>query len=82
MLHAYGLEEFFELQVDIRDSAGWVGRFDLVSRQHRVIVEFDGDQHRTNKVQYEKDLRRLDRARGAGYAVIRLLASDVLHHPR
>lgn len=82
VLYAYGLADHFSLQVEISDARGWIGRFDLVDRLRKVIVEFDGDQHRTDKTQYEKDLRRLDRARDAGYVVIRLLSDDVLHRPR
>ncbi|MBC9936411.1 MULTISPECIES: endonuclease domain-containing protein [unclassified Leucobacter] len=81
VLHAFGLEGYFELQVDLEDADGWFGRFDLVDHQRSVIVEFDGDQHRTDKTQYEKDLLRLDRARAAGYTVIRLRSGDVLDRP-
>ena len=82
LLLAFGLEHCFELQVDLHDDEGWIGRFDLVDRERRVIVEFDGEQHRTNTAQYRKDLRRLDRVRDAGYIVIRLLAEDVIDRPR
>ena len=82
MLEAFGLAEYFTLQVELHDAAGWIGRFDLVSEERRTIVEFDGDQHRTDKAQYAKDIRRLDRARAAGFHVIRLLSDDVLYRPR
>lgn len=81
VLLAYGLASQFELQVDLSDGDGWIGRFDLVNRARKVLVEYDGDQHRTDKAQYAKDLRRLDRARALGYTVIRLLSEDVLHRP-
>ena len=82
MLEAFGLAEYFTLQVELHDVDGWIGRFDLVSEERRTIVEFDGDQHRTDKAQYAKDIRRLDRARAAGFHVIRLLSDDVLYRPR
>ena len=81
VLYAYGLESYFELQVDLEDAGGWFGRFDLVDHHRSLIVEFDGDQHRTDKAQYEKDLLRLDRARAEGYTVIRLRSGDVLDRP-
>lgn len=82
LLHAFGLADSFELQAELVDTDGWIGRFDLVDRARMTIVEFDGDQHRTSKAQYEKDIWRLDRARAAGYRVIRLRSADVVHHPR
>lgn len=81
MLHAYGLADSFELQAELHDDDGWIGRFDLVDRARMTIVEFDGDQHRTSKAQYEKDIWRLDRARAAGYRVIRIRSNDVVHRP-
>ena len=71
-----GLDDL-ELQVDICDDEGyWIGRFDLVDRMRKLIIEYDGEQHRTDRAQYLKDLRRLDRAREAGYRVLRLQKED------
>lgn len=73
-----GLAASFELQVDLHDQAGdWIGRFDLVDRVRRLIVEYDGEQHRTDRAQYLKDLQRLERARAAGYRVIRVHWEDL-----
>jgi len=41
-----------------------------------VAVEYDGDQHRTDRFQYVKDIRRLDRLRDLGWAVVRVIAED------
>jgi hypothetical protein len=51
-----------------------IGWFDLVWREQRVIAEYDGDQHRTSTYQYDRDIRRFDRATEAGYRVIRVRA--------
>lgn len=51
-----------------------IGYFDLVWPEHRVIAEYDGDQHRTSTYQYDRDIRRFDRATEAGYRVIRVRA--------
>lgn len=51
-----------------------IGWFDLVWPASRVIVEYDGDQHRTSTYQYDRDIRRFDRATEAGYRVIRVRA--------
>lgn len=59
----------------IRDEAGRdIGYFDLVWPERRVIAEYDGDQHRTSTLQYDRDIRRFDRATDAGYRVIRVRA--------
>ena len=69
-----------ELQVDLYDANGaWIGRFDLVDRERRKILEFDGEQHRSDREQYLKDQVRLDRARRAGYSILRLNREDF--HP-
>ena len=68
----------FEPQVDIVDADGtWIGRFDLVDRVAKRIIEYDGEQHRTDRAQYRHDRLRLDRVWGAGYRVLRLSADDL-----
>lgn len=82
IMAAYGLD-VLELQVDIHDDAGRrIGRFDMVDRERKLVVEYDGEQHRTDRAQYLKDQRRLERAREAGYRILRLHFEDVLHRPR
>lgn len=39
-----------------------------------VAVEYDGDQHRTDRWQYTKDVRRLEELERLGWIVIRVLA--------
>jgi hypothetical protein len=49
-----------ELNVDLfTDDGIWLGRPDLVWRRRRVLAEFDGDQHRTDRTawQYERERR-------------------------
>lgn len=61
------------LAVEVSDANGrWIGRFDMVYAEAKVIVEYDGDQHRTSRIQYEKDMVRIDRAIAAGWTVIRV----------
>lgn len=43
-----------------------------------VAVEYDGDQHRTNRRQYVKDVRRLERLERMGWIIVRVVAED---HP-
>lgn len=81
ILVAYGLAEGFELQRELSDEQGWIGRFDMVDEARKVIVEYDGEQHRTDRGQYLWDEQRLERARRAGYRVIRFHREEVLHAP-
>lgn len=41
-----------------------------------LAVEYDGDQHRTDRPQYVRDLRRIPRIERCGYEVIRVIAED------
>lgn len=45
---------------------------DLVFLEYKVIVEYDGEQHRTDDLQYARDVERLDDLAQAGYRVIRV----------
>ncbi|MBN9240680.1 MAG: hypothetical protein BGO97_13285 [Micrococcales bacterium 70-64] len=47
---------------------------DLVLRQWRVLVEYDGRQHRTSRRQFERDVLRLERLAAEGWVVIRVLS--------
>ncbi|PII85013.1 hypothetical protein BMH32_13240 [Leucobacter sp. OLJS4] len=80
VLASMGLDDL-ELQADLHDRAGaWIGRFDQVDRARRRILEYDGEQHRTDRQQYLRDLTRLDRAREIGYKILRAHAEDF--HPQ
>ncbi len=69
-----------ELQVDIRDGSGFVGRADMAWPDRRVLVEFDGDLHRGRDV-FVQDLRRQNRLVAAGWTVLRFTSADVLGRP-
>lgn len=67
-----------ELNQELFDDRGrWIGRFDMVYRDARVIVEYDGDQHRTSTTQYERDISRIDRAIAAKWTVVRVRARGI-----
>jgi hypothetical protein len=57
-----------ELNLDVWGPDGeWLGRGDMVYRRWKILVEYDGDQHRINTEQYEKDMARRERFRQAGW---------------
>lgn len=67
----YGLPEP-DVNVVIRDRRGrQVAIGDLVYRRYRVLVEYDGEQHRVDDDQFGRDVDRLDDVMHDGWRVIR-----------
>ncbi len=63
-----------EVNPHLYDAAGrFLGRGDLVYRQWRVIVEYDGEHHRTNNRQYDRDVLRLENLARHGWHVVRIV---------
>lgn len=56
------------------DEGRWLARADLVYRRWKVIAEYDGDHHRTDRAQYERDQARIERLQDAGWIVVRVRA--------
>ncbi|CAD5993506.1 conserved protein of unknown function [Agreia sp. COWG] len=72
MLQRAGLPEP-ELNVDVFDDDGrWIGRFDQVHRAWKILVEYDGEQHRLDDRQYDRDEVKIEDAIQAGWAVVRI----------
>lgn len=62
-----------EVNAPITDRSGrTIATGDLVYRDHRVLVEYDGEQHRTDEEQYHWDIDRLDAIMEADWRVVRL----------
>ena len=62
-----------EVNVAVTDATGrWLGRGDLVYVRWRTVVEYDGDHHRTNEYQYDRDITRIDSFIAAGWNVVRV----------
>lgn len=54
---------------------------DLVYPAERVWIEVEGDQHRTDKQQWRKDVVRYERLTDLGWRVIRVTADDLRLRP-
>jgi very-short-patch-repair endonuclease len=68
-----------EVQASIHDDEGrFLGRPDLLYRDRRLAIEFDGGNHRDRMVD---DNRRQNRIIGAGYRLLRFTAADVYRTP-
>ena len=71
-----------EVNGDIFDRFGLkIATGDLVFRGYRVLVEYDGEQHRTDAEQYHWDVDRLDAIMEAGWRVIRINKSHLRDSP-
>jgi hypothetical protein len=53
-----------------------IGYLDMGWRDIKLAVEYDGDQHRSDRRQYVRDIRRLPELEGRGWQVIRVIAED------
>jgi hypothetical protein len=51
-----------------------IGRVDLVYQQFRVIIEYEGDQHRSNARQWNTDIHRHEDFAEGGYTLVRITA--------
>jgi very-short-patch-repair endonuclease len=47
-----------ECNLVIGDDDGPIGRVDLVYLAYKLIIEYEGDQHRTNRAQWNRDIDR------------------------
>jgi len=65
-------------QIPIVEGRGRLVRMaDMGWEEFMVVSEYDGDQHRTNRWQYTKDIRSLRRARQLGWIVDQVIKEDV-----
>jgi hypothetical protein len=67
-----------QTQIAVRNEWGWVEAYlDMGWEDIRVAVEYDGDQHRSSRAQYVKDIRRLEMLEQRyGWIVVRVIAED------
>lgn len=64
-----------QTQIPVATDAGTF-YLDMGWQDYMVAVEYDGDQHRTDRWQYVKDVRRLEILERLGWLVIRVVAED------
>ncbi|GAS96184.1 uncharacterized protein RMCC_3150 [Mycolicibacterium canariasense] len=63
-------------QLPVTDGARVLRTVDMGWEKFKVVIEYDGDQHRTNRFQYVKDLRVLPRLDALGWNVLRVIKED------
>jgi hypothetical protein len=65
-----------QTQIPLYDDGYVVAYLDMGWPEIKVAVEYDGDQHRTDRAQYIKDIRRSEFVDGLGWLNIRVVAED------
>ncbi len=66
------------LDVEIRDSHGrLLGITEIVYREFRVLVEIEGDHHRTSREQWSRDIEKYAAYTAEGYEVVRLTSAHI-----
>ena len=66
-----------QTQIPVQDEFGDVIAYlDMGWEELKVAVEYDGEQHRSDRWQYTWDIRRLEMLERLGWIVIRVVAGD------
>lgn len=63
-------------QIPVPDGGQVLRTVDMGWEKFKVVVEYDGDQHRTNRIQYVKDLRVLPRIEALDWHITRVIKED------
>lgn len=65
-----------ESNVDLHDDSGtFLGCGDLLYRWLRLVIEYEGRQHALDAAQFQRDLHRYQRFRGAGVAYVQVTSA-------
>ena len=59
----------------------YLGKADLSYPQWRIVIEYEGDGHRSDPDQFNEDIRRRERFESAGWSVVRVAKAGVFDHP-
>jgi hypothetical protein len=71
-----------EINYRIYDEHGqFLTESDLVYPEEKVVIEYEGDHHRTDIHQWRKDIARRESLEDAGWRVIRVSADDLDRYP-
>lgn len=67
-----------ECNLNIYDSAGrFLARADLAYPDFKLMLEYQGDQHRTDKAQWRRDIRRSGDVEDAGWQILQFTDDDL-----
>ena len=65
-----------ETQIPVSEGVEPFAYLDMGWRDLQLAVEYDGDQHRTDRPQYVKDLRRIPKVERCGWELVRVINED------
>ncbi|HET9890917.1 MAG TPA: DUF559 domain-containing protein [Mycobacterium sp.] len=65
-----------ETQLPVVSHYRTVALLDMGWRRFKVAVEYDGDQHRTSRRQYVRDIPRIQALEACGWIVVRVVVED------
>ncbi|KGN36879.1 hypothetical protein N803_15815 [Knoellia subterranea KCTC 19937] len=75
---SWGLPEP-ELNVDVFTPEGrWLAKPDFLWRERRIVGEYDGDQHRTNRSQWQYERERRAGLEDAGYTYVEMTSLSLV----
>lgn len=77
LLLSFGLPEPVVNRRYYDDRGTYLGRADLSWPELRIVIEYEGDQHRSNRAIFRQDLARRERFESAGWSVIRATDDDL-----
>ena len=67
--------------LNLGDEHDFIARCDLVYLAYKVIVEYDGDQHRLHRQQRERDIERREELEAIGWRVV-VVTAEGMRDPR
>lgn len=69
-----------EVNVDVFDAFGrFIARADLLFREYRLILEYEGLQHLLDPDQWQHDIERVRKLEDEGWRVIRVTKADLVN---
>ena len=63
-------------QIPVCERWDLIALLDMGWKDFKVAAEYDGDQHRTDRTQYVKDIRRIPKVQQKGWIYIRVISED------
>jgi hypothetical protein len=67
-----------ECNLEVFDEEGrFLARGDLVYPEYKLLLEYQGDQHRTDRAQWRSDIRRTGRLEDHGWQVLQFTDDDL-----
>tara|TARA_B100001167_G_scaffold168432_1_gene118160 strand:- start:1133 stop:1429 length:297 start_codon:yes stop_codon:yes gene_type:complete len=66
---------------DVLDGGVWIAQVDFALPRIRLALEYEGEHHLTDPVQWAKDIARMERLIELGWRVMRVTQSDLFGTP-